>query len=365
MNIMLVLGTRPEAIKMAPVYHELQKHNDKIRTLVTLTAQHRQMMDQMLDIFNVKADYDLNVMTDNQTLSDITCSVIKGLENVLNRERIDFILVQGDTTTSFAAGLVGFYHKVSVGHVEAGLRTHLKYYPFPEEINRVLISCLSDAHFAPTEQAKQNLLKQGVQENTILVTGNTVIDALLSVANRKGLLNRPSNGKIKKILLTAHRRENFGRPIESVCKAILDIVELYEDVRVTFPVHLNPNVRQLVYKHLSNHSKIDLTEPLGYEDFVKHIAESHIILTDSGGLQEEAPSLGKPVLVLRNETERYEGVEAGTCILVGTDREKIVREVGNLLTKREDYLRMSKAVNPYGDGRASQRIARYFLNKIG
>ncbi|MDR4503174.1 MAG: UDP-N-acetylglucosamine 2-epimerase (non-hydrolyzing) [Candidatus Scalindua sp.] len=364
-KIMFVFGTRPEVIKMAPVVSELKKYSNKIRTIVTVSAQHREMMDQMLEIFDIQADYDLNVMTDNQKLSDVTCDIIKGLDPILGKEKIDFILVQGDTTTAFAASLVGFYHKVKVGHVEAGLRTHDKFYPFPEEMNRTLVTSLSDVHFAPTSLAKDNLLREGVPKQNIIVTGNTVIDALLLTVNKKGFAGYIRQDTHKMILVTTHRRENFGEPLEEICKAILDIVAKHKNVKIVFPVHLNPNVRKIVHKYLSNEKQIELTEPLDYAAFTKYIADSYFILTDSGGIQEEAPSLGKPVLVLRNETERREGVEAGTCLLVGTNRQRIVKEANKLLMDKNAYEKMSQAVNPYGDGKASKRIVKFFLNGLG
>ncbi|MCP4111791.1 MAG: UDP-N-acetylglucosamine 2-epimerase (non-hydrolyzing) [Desulfobacteraceae bacterium] len=360
-KVMAVFGTRPEAIKMAPVVKELQKHQNRIHTIVTLSAQHREMLDQVMELFEIKSDYDLNIMTYNQKLSGITCNVIQGLEPVLEKEKVDFILVQGDTTTTFAASLIGFYHKIPVGHVEAGLRTYNKYNPFPEEINRVLTSSLSNVHFAPTRLAKKNLLKEGIPEESVIITGNSVIDAFLMIVEKEGFFKKTLNHDYKKILVTAHRRENWGKPLENICNAILDIVTKHPDVKIVFPVHLNPNVQKTVYKLLGNHNRIKLTDPMGYRDIAECIADSHIILSDSGGIQEEAPSLGKPVLVLRNETERQEGIDAGTCRLVGTEREKIVHEADKLLTDSNQYLKMAQAVNPYGDGKTSQRIAEYII----
>ncbi|MBX3440552.1 MAG: UDP-N-acetylglucosamine 2-epimerase (non-hydrolyzing) [Planctomycetaceae bacterium] len=362
-NVMVAFGTRPEAIKMAPIVRELQQHADRIRTLVVVTAQHREMLDQVLQLFELQPDYDLNLMTAGQTLSDVTCGVLRGVDSVFDREAVDLVLVQGDTTTTFATALAAYYHKVAVGHVEAGLRTYNKFFPFPEEMNRVLTTRLSDMHFAPTETSKDNLIREGIPEDRVLVTGNTVIDALLSIVG-------PSQGKRvnhpgrRRILVTAHRRESFGEPLERICQALLDVVGEHVDVEVVFPVHLNPNVRRTVFGMLSGHERIHLTEPLAYQEFAEEIARSYLILTDSGGIQEEAPALGKPVLVLRTETEREEGVSAGTCRLVGSDREQIVTCVRSLLVDRAAYEAMSRAVNPYGDGRASQRIVRWIINEF-
>ncbi|NIU02071.1 MAG: UDP-N-acetylglucosamine 2-epimerase (non-hydrolyzing) [Nitrosopumilaceae archaeon] len=361
-NIMIIFGTRPEAIKMAPIIKELENHSDKIRTIITLSAQHREMLDQVLEIFDIRADYDLNVMTDNQKLSDITCNVIQRFEKILEKETVDFLLVQGDTTTTFAASLIGFYHKIPVGHVEAGLRTNNMYYPFPEELNRVLTTRLASVHFAPTQLAKENLLREGIGEQSIVITGNTVIDALFYITQKEEYDNtKISDGK-KKILVTAHRRENFGIGLENICKAILNIVERHHDVEIDFPVHLNPNVQATVRNYLSGHDRIKLIEPLDYRHFCKYIAESFLILTDSGGIQEEAPSLGKPVLVLRNETERQEAIDAGTARLVGVNTQDIVEATELLLTNPDHYQLMAKAVNPYGDGKAGKRIVEYILN---
>lgn len=361
-NVMVVFGTRPEAIKMAPIVKELKNHSELINTIVTLSAQHREMLDQVLEIFEIQANYDLNVMTDNQSLPDVTCSVIKRLEKILENEPTDIILVQGDTTTTFAASLVGFYNKIPIGHVEAGLRTHNMYYPFPEELNRVLTSRLTSFHFAPTKLAKKNLLSEGIPEDSIIVTGNTVIDALFYIIEHEGYpTSKQLTGK-RKILVTAHRRENFGTGLENICRAILSIVNRHEDVEIIFPVHLNPNVQEIVHNLLSNHERIKLIKPLDYKQFCRHIAESYLILTDSGGIQEEAPSLGKPVLVMRNETERLEAIEAGTARLVGTNTERIITETELLLTNLGEYEKMAKAINPYGDGKAGKRIVEYLLN---
>lgn len=357
-RIMTIFGTRPEAIKMAPVIAELQKYPNEFQTIVTLTAQHREMLDQVLDIFEMKANYDLNIMIENQKLSDITCNITKRLEPILEKENIDLVLIQGDTTTTLVASLTAFYNRILVGHIEAGLRTYNKLYPFPEEINRVLTSSLTNLHFAPTQKAKENLLKEGIPERSIIVTGNTVVDSLFSVMERKEF-SKLSTRDTKEILVTVHRRENLGNPMEEICKAILEIVNQHAEVRIYFPVHLNPNVRSIIYNFLSNHDQVELVEPLDYVDFVKQMKSSYVILTDSGGIQEEAPALGKPVLVLRNETERPEGIDAGTCRLVGLNRQKIVDEVNKLLIDKDEYLKMAQAINPYGDGKASQRIVKF------
>jgi UDP-N-acetylglucosamine 2-epimerase len=363
-NVIVVFGTRPEAIKMAPVIKELKKFPEKINTTVTVSAQHREMLDQVLEIFNIKVDYDLNVMTENQNLSDITRNVLERLEPILSEVSTDIMLVQGDTTTTFASSLAAFYHKIPVGHIEAGLRTYDRFYPYPEEINRTLTSVLSSIHFAPTTKAKRNLLQENISENKIIITGNTVIDAFLSVIDKGGFLNKGKSDNFKKILVTAHRRENLGKPLENICKAILNIVKKHSDVYIVFPVHLNPRVRKTVFDFLFGQDRIQLIDPLGYKDFSFHIATSHLILTDSGGIQEEAPSLGIPVLVLRNETERPEGVEAGTCRLVGTQQEKIYHEADLLLRDKNEYLKMAQAINPYGDGKASKRIVEYILSLV-
>ena len=365
LTIMTVFGTRPEAIKMAPVIKEMEKHPEQIRSIVTLSAQHREMLDQVLEIFDIHADYDLDIMTANQKLTDITSSVLKKLEPILEKEQVDLVLVQGDTTTTFAAALVAFYYKIPVGHIEAGLRTNDRYYPFPEEINRRLTSTLTTIHFAPTQLAKDNLLREGYPESSIVITGNTVIDALLRIVEKEGYAQDNSQNNIKEILVTAHRRESWGKPLENICHAILDIVNQHKDVRIVFPVHLNPNVRKTVFPLLSNNDQIYLCDPLDYLEFTRYMARAYLILTDSGGIQEEAPALGKPVLVMRGETERLEGIDAGTCRLVGTDRSRIVEEVNTLLTESDAYSQMAHAVNPYGDGKSSQRIVQYVLEYFG
>lgn len=365
-TVLSIFGTRPEAIKMAPVVKKLEKYPEEITSQVCVTAQHREMLDQVLDLFGIVPDYDLDLMEDDQSLSDITARVFTDLDPVIEQEQPDWVLVQGDTTTVMAASLVAFYHQVRVGHVEAGLRTHDKWQPFPEEINRKVAGAVADAHFAPTATARDNLLREGVAPETVHITGNPVIDALHWVAERPfdiGTLDVEAlqRSDTQLILVTAHRRENFGEPLEHICQALLDIVRQYDDVHVVYPVHLNPNVQEPVYRLLGNHAQITLLPPLDYLPLVHLMKRSRIVLTDSGGIQEEAPGLGKPVLVLREKTERPEAVEAGTVRLVGTDRERIVRETMLLLDDSEKYVNMARAVNPYGDGRAAERIVEVLL----
>ncbi|MEW5819518.1 MAG: UDP-N-acetylglucosamine 2-epimerase (non-hydrolyzing) [Cyanobacteriota bacterium] len=358
LKVLLVFGTRPEAIKMAPVYLELSKR-DCIIPEVCVTAQHREMLDQVLELFKISPDYDLDIMQHNQDLWTLTSNVLYRMKTIIEKSNPHIILVHGDTTTTMATSISAFYSKVPIGHVEAGLRTYDIYYPFPEEINRVVTDCVSSYFFAPTELSVQNLVSMGANKNYIFKTGNTVIDALLyTVNNHKsslGMINLDKN--LKTILITAHRRENFGKPLENVCHALLDIVKNHSDIQVVYPVHLNPNVQEPVKRILGNQERIILTKPLDYAPFASLMAESHIILTDSGGIQEEAPSLGKPVLVLREETERPEAVEHGTVKLIGTNREKIYSLVDKLLTDNSFYSSMAEATNPYGDGLASKRIA--------
>ncbi len=370
-KILFVFGTRPEAIKLAPLIKEFEKHKDRVAIDICVTGQHREMLDQVLDFFDLHADYDLNIMKSDQSLFDITSVLVKGMEKVLEDSSPDLIFVQGDTTTAFVGALAGFYEKIKVAHVEAGLRSFNKFSPFPEEINRVLISRLVDFHFAPTQEAKDNLLNEGVKEN-IWVVGNTVIDALhlgLKILSEKRSLKEEvekffstviKNHTAKQILVTGHRRESFGKPFENMCFALKDIVESCEDVEVVYPVHLNPNVREPVFRILGKHPRIHLIEPLSYPYLIYLLEKSYLVLTDSGGIQEEAPSLGKPVLVMREVTERQEGVDAGVAKLVGTDRGKIVKETLKLLEDEGEYKKMSRAINPYGDGRASIRIAEVF-----
>lgn len=357
-KVLTVFGTRPEAIKMAPLVKELEKNSDIFESIVCVTAQHRQMLDQVMDLFQIKADYDLDIMKTNQDLWTLTCDVILKTKEIYEQVKPDIVLVHGDTTTSMAAALSAFYAKIPVGHVEAGLRTFDKYYPFPEEINRVFADAVCTYHFAPTDTSCDNLVKSQIPKEHIYKTGNTVIDALLyTVQNHsakiEGLELDPS---LKTILLTSHRRENFGEPIKEICKAILELVEKNKDIQVVYPVHLNPNVQKPVYELLDNKERIHLIKPLDYAPFASLMRESHIILTDSGGVQEEAPSLGKPVLVLRDTTERPEAIEYGTVKLVGTDKNKIIQEIQKLLDSEEEYKKMAEAVNPYGDGKACPRI---------
>jgi UDP-N-acetylglucosamine 2-epimerase (non-hydrolysing) len=360
MKILSIFGTRPEAIKMAPVVKELNRHRDQFTSVVCVTAQHRQMLDQVLSLFDITPDYDLNLMRPDQTLLQVTTDALIKLDEVLREEKPDWVLTQGDTTTAMAGALAAFYRRVHVGHVEAGLRTWDKFRPFPEEIHRRVADAVSDLHFAPTETARRNLLREAAPDARIVVTGNTVIDALLDVAARdydweSGELRKAPRDR-RLILVTAHRRENFGEPLLEICAALEELVASFPDAHVVYPVHLNPNVRNVVYRRLGGVERITLLEPLEYLPLAQLMKASHLVLTDSGGLQEEAPSLGKPVLVLREVTERPEGVEAGTVKVIGTDRRRIVAETAKLLEDPAEYERMSRVINPYGDGHASKRI---------
>lgn len=362
---MTIFGTRPEAIKMAPLVKEL-KNRKEIECIVCVTAQHRQMLDQVLKTFEIVPDYDLDIMKQGQTLSDITARVLKGLEEVIQEVKPNIILVHGDTTTTFAGALAAYYNQVDIGHVEAGLRTWNKYSPYPEEMNRQMVGVLADMHFAPTENSKASLLKEGKKEETIFVTGNTAIDALATTVHKNythPILDWAKGSRM--ILITAHRRENLGEPMRGMFQAIRRIVEEYPDVKAVYPVHLNPKVREVANEVLGDNEKIKLIDPLEVIDFHNFIANSYLILTDSGGIQEEAPSLGKPVLVLRDTTERPEGIQAGTLKLAGTDEETIYQLTKQLLEDQEEYRKMSKASNPYGDGKASQRIADAIIQKYG
>jgi len=365
-KVLSVFGTRPEAIKMAPVVKELERHPEQIASRVCVTAQHREMLDQVLNLFEIKPDYDLDLMIPGQTLSGLTARVFTELDAVVAREKPDWVLVQGDTTTVMAASLVAFYHQIQVGHVEAGLRTNDKWQPFPEEINRKVTGVVADLHFAPTETAKDNLLHEGIHPSQIIVTGNTVIDALQIVSGlpydieQGPLAHIPWEKRV--ILVTAHRRENFGKPLEQICMAIREIAERYkEGIHIVYPVHLNPNVQLPVHQLLDNIPNITLLPPLDYLPLVQLMKRSYLVLTDSGGIQEEAPSLGKPVLVLRESTERQEAVAAGTVRLVGTDRAVVVACVQDLLENPETYARFARSVNPYGDGHAAERIVNALL----
>ena len=362
-KVMTIFGTRPEAIKMAPLVQEL-KSRKEIECIVCVTAQHREMLDQVLETFKITPDYDLNIMKQGQTLADITTRALVGLENVIKETKPDIVLVHGDTTTTFAGALAAFYNQVDIGHVEAGLRTYDKYSPYPEEMNRQMVSCLTDMNFAPTELSKQNLLNDNKKEETIYVTGNTVIDAMKTTVTDN--YYHPVFdwiGSDRMILLTAHRRENLGEPMKHIFTAIKRIVDEFDDVKVVYPIHMNPKVREIANEVLGNCDKVKMIEPLEVFDFHNFQNKAYLILTDSGGVQEEAPSLGKPVLVLRDTTERPEGIEAGTLKLVGTNTEIIYEETKKLLTDKEEYNKMAKAANPYGDGHASKYIVDAIIKK--
>jgi len=361
---MIIFGTRPEAIKMATLVKAYQS-DDRIENKVLVTAQHREMLDQVLNLFEIEPDYDLDIMQARQSLTDITSRVLRGLDEILKSERPDLVLVHGDTTTTFVAALASFYQQIKVGHVEAGLRTYNKYSPFPEEMNRHLTGSLADLHFAPTQRSRNNLLTENVQDKNIFVTGNTVIDALLETVKEDYTFQDEEIKKIdfkrKIILMTAHRRENLGKPMRNIFMAIKDLIEANDDIEIVFPVHLNPLVRELANEILGDIEHIHLIEPMDYEPFANIMYRSDLILTDSGGIQEEAPGLGKPVLVLRDTTERPEAIVAGTVKKVGTDRKKIFDTANRLINDRIEYNKMANAVNPYGDGRASSRILQRTL----
>ncbi len=365
-KILFVFGTRPEAIKLAPVIHEIKNHKSDFDVKVCVTAQHREMLDQVLGFFDIKPDYDLNVMKKGQNLFELTSRLLLGLQDILQNEHFDLVLVHGDTTTTLVSSLAAYYTKIKLAHIEAGLRTHDKFAPFPEEVNRSITGRLADIHFAPTEKARQNLISEGISEESIIVTGNTVIDALYQGLD---IVKENANSSIqsidemidvskKMILVTGHRRENFGDGFLNICKALKEISDR-EDVQIIYPVHLNPNVQKPVYDILGESPNVLLLDPQPYETFIHLMNKSYIIITDSGGIQEEAPSLGKPVLVMRDTTERPEAVEAGTVILVGTDKDKIVNNAVTLLDDSDAYEDMSLKHNPYGDGKASARIAEY------
>lgn len=365
-KIITIFGTRPEAIKMAPLVKELEKR-EGIDSRVCVTAQHREMLDQVLDLFDIKPDFDLNIMKSKQTLTGITNKVLEGLEEIFIKEKPDMILVHGDTTTTFSGALAAFYQQIKVGHVEAGLRTFDKYFPFPEEMNRKLTGALADLHFSPTKSSKANLLREGINEKDIFITGNTVIDAMLHTVKDNYIFENETLNKIdfknkKVIMITAHRRENWGQGIENICDALNKIVKENEDVELVYLVHLNPVVKDVVTKKLGNIERVHLLPPLDTNETHNLMNKCFMVMTDSGGLQEEAPHLGKPVLVLRDVTERPEAVEYGTVKLVGTDIEKIIQEANKLIRNEDEYLKMSKAANPYGDGFASKRIADIIEN---
>lgn len=364
-KVMSVFGTRPEAVKMAPLVKELEKNVD-IDNVVCVTAQHREMLDQVLELFDIKPDYDLDIMKQRQTLTGVTTKVLEGLDEVLEESKPDIVLVHGDTTTSFAAALAAFYKQIKVGHVEAGLRTYNKYEPFPEEMNRKLTGSLTDLHFSPTALAKENLLREAVDESSIFVTGNTVIDALATTVEEDynftvAELNDIDYTNKRVITMTAHRRENWGEPLQNICEAVRQIVLENEDVELVYAVHKNPIVRDVVYDILGNMERVHLVEPLDLKDMHNLMKRSYLVLTDSGGLQEEVPSLGKPVLVLRNVTERPEGIAAGTLKLAGIEKETIYNLTKELLTNEEVYHQMAIAKNPFGDGNASKRIVEAIL----
>jgi len=364
-KVMTLFGTRPEAIKMAPLVKALEAE-PKIESIVVVTAQHRQMLDQVLELFDIRPNHDLNIMKAGQTLSEITSRVLLGVEEVLKYEKPDIVLVHGDTSTTFTGGLAAFYQQIPVGHVEAGLRSGNVYSPYPEEMNRVLTSRIAEIHFAATEGNVNNLIHEGVKSEAIVKTGNTVIDALMSVINANytfedNRLNKIDFSSKKVILLTAHRRENLGEPMENIFGAVRRIVEAYEDVELIFPVHMNPAIRMIADKHLAQHPRIHMIEPLEYEAFANLQSRCYLIMTDSGGIQEEAPALGKPVVVLRSETERPEAVEAGTVVIAGVNEDKIYETTSKLISDAAAYQKMAEATNPYGDGHASERIVAAIL----
>ncbi len=368
-KVMTIFGTRPEAIKMAPLVKELERHQDDIESIVCVTAQHRQMLDQVLEIFDIKPDYDLNIMKERQNLVEIVTRSLEGLDQVMKEAKPDIVLVHGDTSTTFVGGLAAFYNQIAVGHVEAGLRTFDKYAPFPEEINRRITGVIADMHFSPTESNRQNLLRENVDDSTIYITGNTIIDALKTTVRddytfKDDTLRNMNWDSKKVIVMTAHRRENIGEPLRNICMAVREIVEKFEDVEVVYPMHMNPAVREVANEILGSLDRVKLIEPVNADELHNAIKRGYLVLTDSGGLQEEAPSLGKPVLVLRNETERPEAVEAGTVKIAGVDKDVIVKMATELLSDDKAYQQMAKAVNPYGDGLASERIVKAIIEKL-
>lgn len=369
-KVMTVFGTRPEAIKMAPLVLELEKHPDEIESIVCVTAQHRQMLDQVLEIFGITPDYDLDIMKERQTLVGITSRVLEGLDNVIKEVKPDIVLVHGDTSTSFVGALAAFYNQVAVGHVEAGLRTYDIYSPFPEEMNRQLTGRIAKLHFSPTVKNKNNLLVENIAEENIYITGNTVIDSLKTTVRKDyeftdETLKAMDFENKRVIVVTAHRRENLGKPLEDICNAIKTVVEEYKDVEVVYPVHLNPAVRETVFDILGDNDRIHLIDPIDVSELHNAIDRSYMVMTDSGGIQEEAPALAKPVLVLRHETERPEAVEAGTVKLAGVDKDTIIAMAKELLDNKEEYSKMAHAANPYGDGEASRRITKAILSFFG
>lgn len=368
-KVMTVFGTRPEAIKMAPLALELKKY-DEIESLVCVTAQHREMLDQVLDIFKIKPDYDLDIMKSRQTLIGITTRVLEGLDEVIKEAKPDIVLVHGDTSTTFVGALAAFYNQVKVGHVEAGLRTYDKYSPFPEEMNRCLTGRIADLHFSPTQQNRENLLRENISDDNIFITGNTVIDALKTTVKKDykfsdDTLNNLDFENKRIIIVTAHRRENLGEPLENICSALKEIVTQYEDVELVYPVHLNPAVRETVFSILGGLDRVHLIDPLTVDELHNAMARSFMVMTDSGGIQEEAPALAKPVLVLRKETERPEAVAAGTVKIAGIVKDDIVSMAKDLLDNKDSYNKMAHAANPYGDGEASRRTAEAILYAFG
>lgn len=364
-TVLVIFGTRPEAIKMAPVIAELGRQRRRARTIVCVTSQHRRMLDQVMKLFRLRSAIDLNLMEEDQRLESLSARALVRVAQVLERTRPDLVLVQGDTTTAMIAALAAFYRRIPVGHVEAGLRTRDRYRPFPEEVNRRIITTLASYHFAPTRWAVRNLVAEGVPRSTIFLTGNTVVDALRMILRRKPRtrLAYPTEPGRRLVLVTAHRRESFGAPLENICRGLRELVERHPDIEMVYPVHLNPNVRRSVYDLLARHPRIHLIDPVDYETLVRLMARCYLILTDSGGIQEEAPVLGKPVLVLRSKTERPEAIEAGTARLVGTEPARILREAGRLLRDRRAYLKMARASSPFGDGHAARRIVRVILGR--
>lgn len=368
-KVMTIFGTRPEAIKMAPLVKELEKNSDKIESIVCVTAQHREMLDQVLKIFDIIPDYDLDIMHERQTLVNIVTRALEGLDGIMKQVKPDIVLVHGDTSTTFVGSLAAYYNQIMLGHVEAGLRTFDKYFPFPEEINRRITGVIADMHFAPTKRNEENLLRENTPSENIYITGNTVIDALNTtvrddyVFSDEGLKNLDWDTK-KVIVMTAHRRENLGEPLKNICRAVRRIVDDNPDVQVVYPVHLNPAVREVAFDILGGHDRIKLIDPVNADELHNAIKRGYLVLTDSGGLQEEAPSLGKPVLVLRNETERPEAVDAGTVKIAGVDEDTIYSMTNELITNSDEYNKMAHAVNPYGDGHASERIVKAIIERF-
>ncbi len=368
LKVLTVFGTRPEAIKMAPLIKKMGEH-EQIESMVCITAQHREMLDTVIDLFKINPNYDLNIMKHGQSITDITVKVLRGMEDILTREKPDIVLVHGDTSTTFVGALAAFYQKIKVGHVEAGLRSGNIYSPYPEEMNRILTTNLASIHFAPTRGNYNNLIKEGIEPEKIFITGNTVIDALLSVVKNdytfeNNILNKMDYKNKKVIIMTCHRRENRGRPMENVFMAVREIVEENDNVEIIFPVHLNPDIHKPAKRIMGERGNIHLIEPLEYEEFANLLNKAYLVLTDSGGIQEEAPALGKPVLVMREETERPEAVEAGTVKVIGTEKENIKRETGVLLNDLNEYNAMANSINPYGDGTASEKIVNFLLSYI-